>query len=100
MSGFDPITYAMAREAKIPAGALLPAFAVDQTHPAHRLAQLPGIFNRHQQLVRRHGLNQHKIGNKIDHGFQHRINPRCRNGIVSTRHRRLWHGCTWRDNRV
>ena len=29
MSGFDPITYAMAREAKIPAGALLPAFAVD-----------------------------------------------------------------------
>ncbi len=29
MSGFDPITYAMAREAKIPAGALMPAFAVD-----------------------------------------------------------------------
>lgn len=29
MSGFDPITYAMAREAKIPAGALLPGFAVD-----------------------------------------------------------------------
>lgn len=29
MSGFDPITYAMALEAKMPAGALMPAFAVD-----------------------------------------------------------------------
>ena len=29
MSGFDPITYAMALEAKLPAGALMPAFAVD-----------------------------------------------------------------------
>ena len=42
MSGFDPLTYAMAREAKLPAGALLPSFSADPAVVGAGWAHLDG----------------------------------------------------------
>lgn len=49
MSGFDPTTYAMALEAKMPAGALMPAFAVDPTVLQQGWCYLDGSLNSRSQ---------------------------------------------------
>jgi len=73
MSTFDPLTYSMAREAKLPAGALLPSMSADPAQVGSGWAHLDGsLVSRTQYPNARHVLGDVRFfdGTPVDTDIQ------------------------------